>query len=201
MRATALFSGLAMALAAAAQMPDAVWSDSLEAYWGRINAEYADSAQSPLLPKDLAHFTALERFSPNPAFRVQATFKARLGKEFKMRTSTDRTPTYRSVGTLSFTLGGKKRKLVVYQNPDLSAKPEYANYLFVPFTDLTNGESTYGGGRYLDLTGPLGAAVELDFNKAYNPYCAYGGRYSCPIPPAENHLPVAMEAGVKAFAH
>jgi len=201
MRLAALLFALHLAFGSAAQAPDAVWLDSLDAFWGRINAEYRDTAHSPLLPEDLAHFTELERFVPDAAFRVTATFKARLGKEFQMRTTTDRLPTYQAIGTLSFTLGGKKRKLTVYRNPDLSAKPEYANYLFVPFTDLSNGESTYGGGRYLDLTGPLGPTVELDFNKAYNPYCAYGGRYSCPLPPAENHLPVAVEAGVKAFAH
>ena len=87
------------------------------------------------------------------------------------------------------------------RNIDLSKKPGYANYLFVPITDLTNGEETYGGGRYIDLRGPLGKVVELDFNKAYNPYCAYGGKYSCPIPPIENHLGLRIEAGVKAFAH
>lgn len=201
MRALPLLTALLLATVLRAQAPDPVWRDSLEAYWGRINAEYRDPKHSPLLPADRAHFTALERYAPDPRYRVTATFKAREGKAFKMKTSTDRLPTYQAVGRLSFVLDGKKLKLSVYRNPELSARPEYANYLFVPFTDLTNGESTYGGGRYLDLEGPLGATVELDFNKAYNPYCAYGGKYSCPIPPAENHLPVAVEAGVKAFDH
>ena len=89
-----------------------------------------------------------------------------------------------------------EEQLTAYRNIDLSRLEGYRNYLFVPFTDLTNGESTYGGGRYLDLEGPLGNAVELDFNRAYNPYCAYGGAYSCPIPPIENHLGVAVRAGV-----
>lgn len=190
-----------LALGLRAQGPDPVWLDSLEAYWDRINADYRDPEHSPLRPEDRPHFTALERFAPDPRFRVEATFKARPGKAFKMRTTTDRLPEYRPMGTLRFTLGGRKRKLTVYQNVALATRPEYADHLFVPFTDLTNGDSTYGGGRYLDLKGPLGPRVELDFNRAYNPYCAYGGKYSCPIPPAENHLPVAVEAGVKAFAH
>ena len=118
-----------------------------------------------------------------------------------MRTTTDRTPTYQPIGTLEFRLAGKKQRLTVYRSPPLSAKPEYAHSLFVPFTDLTNGAATYGGGRYLDLTGPLGPTVDLDFNKAYNPYCAYGGKYSCPLPPVENHLQVPVTAGVKAFTH
>lgn len=69
----------------------------------------------------------------------------------------------------------------------------------MPFTDLTSGEESYGGGRYLDLDGPLGEEVELDLNRAYNPYCAYGGAYSCPIPPPENHLEVAVRAGVMKY--
>ncbi|MBK9288612.1 MAG: DUF1684 domain-containing protein [Flavobacteriales bacterium] len=201
MRAGLLFFLLALMGSAQAQTPDPVWVDSLDAYWGRMNAEYRDSTTTPLPPEARAYFTELERFAPDARFRVTATFKAKLGKEFQMRTTTDRMPTYQPVGTLEFRLAGKKLRLTVYRSPQLSAKPEYANYLFVPFTDLTNGEATYGGGRYLDLTGPLGSTVELDFNKAYNPYCAYGGKYSCPLPPAENHLRVAVTAGVKAFAH
>jgi uncharacterized protein len=201
MRGAGLLIGLTLSGVLAAQTPDPVWLDSLQAYWDHLNAEFRDTAQTPLPEAARAHFTELEHFAPDARFRVTATFKSKPGKEFQMKTTTDRLPTYRPMGTLTFTLGGKKRKLTVYQNIALAAKPEYVNYLFVPFTDLTNGESTYGGGRYLDLTGPLGPSVELDFNRAYNPYCAYGGRYSCPIPPPENHLPLAVEAGVKAFDH
>ncbi len=180
---------------------DGVWLDSLQAYWDRLEAEFRDPAQSPLEPRDRAHFTGLERFAPDPRFRVQARFIAEPGKAFAMRTTTDRRPVYEPVGRLSFELEGKSLALSVYRNEELSQDPAYANYLFVPFTDLTNGESTYGAGRYLDLQGPLAEVVELDLNKAYNPYCAYNNRYSCPIPPAENHLPVAVEAGVKATPH
>ena len=180
---------------------DPLWLDSLQAYWNKVNTEFRDPEHSPLPEQHRAHFTELERFAPDPAFRVQATFKPKEGKTFGMKTTTDRLPEYQAVGTLQFALKGRKRSLTVYRNIALSQKPEYINYLFVPFTDLSNGESTYGGGRYLELTGPLGHEVELDFNRAYNPYCAYGGHYSCPIPPQENHLEVAVEAGVKAFAH
>jgi uncharacterized protein (DUF1684 family) len=195
----ALFLLLATPLAA--QVPEPQWMDSLQAYWDRTNAEYRDTAHTPLPPEARAHFTELERYAPDPAFRVTATFKPKQGKDFEMVTTTTRRPMYRSVGTLSFTLKGRKCRLQVYQNIDLVKKPEYLNYLFVPFTDPTNGEATYGGGRYLDLQGPLGREVELDFNRAYNPYCAYGGRYSCPVPPEENHLEVPVEAGVKKFDH
>ncbi|MFV9484298.1 DUF1684 domain-containing protein, partial [Christiangramia sp. ASW11-125] len=73
------------------------------------------------------------------------------------------------------------------------------DYLFLPFTDETNGISTYDGGRYLDFSIPEEKRVTIDFNRAYNPYCAYSGRYSCPIPPKENHLETAIPAGVKKF--
>jgi len=199
--AAAILLFLGLALGALAQPVDPVWSDSLQGYWDRINAEYRDSAHTPLRPEDRAAFTELERFAPDMRYRVTARFKPRTGKAFAMRTTTDRLPLYEAVGQLTFTLLGRKEKLTVYRNIELSKRPDYVNYLFVPFTDLTNGESTYGGGRYLDLQGPLGKEVELDLNRAYNPYCAYGGRYSCPIPPAENHLELPVEAGVKAFHH
>lgn len=130
---------------------------------------------------------------------VSARVKPVKGQAFAMRTTTERLPMYRKVAVLSFKLQGRRMRLSVYQNIDLVAKPGFEDHLFVPFTDATNGLSTYGGGRYLDLEGPLGREVVLDFNRAYNPYCAYGGRYSCPIPPEENHLPFAVEAGVKKF--
>ena len=180
---------------------DPLWADSLAAYWGRINADYRDPDHSPLLPKDRAHFTELERFAPDARFLVRATFKSRPGKPFGMKTTTDRLPQYEAVGRLVFKVAGKKQRLTVFRNIDLARKPGYEDYLFVPFTDLTNGEETYGGGRYIDLRAPLGKVVELDFNQAYNPYCAYGGKYSCPIPPLDNHLEVRIEAGVMAFGH
>lgn len=201
MRALVLLVAALSGTLITAQVNDQPWLDSLSAFWSRINADYADAEHSPLLPADREHFTELVRFAPDAGYRVQARFKARTGTAFGMKTTTDRLPQYQAVGQLRFTMAGKKERLTVYRNIDLSKKPGYANYLFVPFTDLTNGEETYGGGRYIDLRGPLGKVVELDFNKAYNPYCAYGGKYSCPIPPIENHLGLRIEAGVKSFAH
>ena len=149
----------------------------------------------------MASFTELERYAPDPNFRVNARFRPKTSKSFGMRTTTDRLPTYQAVGLLRFELLGRRQRLTVFRNIELSTRSGFENYLFVPFTDPTNGETTYGGGRYIDLQGPLEKIVELDMNKAYNPYCAYGGRYSCPIPPKENHLKVPVEAGVKAFDH
>lgn len=201
MRLLAALLGAVMCLGLSAQTDERAWADSLSAYWERINANYRDADHSPLLPKDREHFTQLERFAPDARFRVQASYRPKAGKPFGMKTTTDRLPQYQAVGQLRFTVAGKKERLTVFRNIDLAKKPGYEDYLFVPFTDLTNGEETYGGGRYIDLRAPLGKEVELDFNRAYNPYCAYGGKYSCPIPPLENHLEVRIEAGVKAFDH
>ena len=103
----------------------------------------------------------------------------------------------RIFGVLSFYLLDKKIELNVYQSID-SADVK-SNYLFLPFLDNTNGLSTYGGGRYMDLTVPKSDSIWLDFNTAYNPYCAYNELYSCPIVPRQNYIPLKVEAGVKRF--
>ena len=117
-----------------------------------------------------------------------------------MKTTTNRLPEYRKYGELKFSLEGKMLTLSVYQNLELTKKAGFEDYLFIPFTDLTNGDETYGGGRYIDfrMDQLKEKLVRLDFNRAYNPYCAYSKGYSCPIPPAENLLPVAIRAGVKS---
>lgn len=116
-----------------------------------------------------------------------------------MKTTTSRLPIYKEYGKLHFKLNNKSFTLHVYQNEDLVKKKGYEDYLFIPFTDLTSGEESYGGGRYLDmrigdLTNPY-----IDFNLSYNPYCAYNSKYSCPIPPKENFINFRIEAGVKDF--
>jgi len=77
--------------------------------------------------------------------------------------------------------------------------PIYKNHIFIPFTDLTNGEETYGGGRYIDATIPKGKSITLDFNYSYNPYCHYTEGYNCPIPPKENFLDIKIKAGEKIW--
>ena len=116
-----------------------------------------------------------------------------------MKTSTARRPAYKKYGEIKFKIHGKKFKLNIYQNQRLMNNKLYADHLFLPFTDLTNGDESYGGGRYIDLTKPSANTMIIDFNKAYNPYCCYNSRYSCPIPPKENHLNIKVKAGVKAF--
>ena len=114
-----------------------------------------------------------------------------------MPTSTERKAIYRRYGYLEFTFEDQLYRLTVYQNVASKRKTTYEGDLFIPFRDATSSNETYGGGRYLDLKIPSSSNVIIDFNLAYNPYCAYSPRYSCPIPPEENTLPIPIRAGEK----
>ncbi|WP_298392161.1 DUF1684 domain-containing protein [Flavobacterium sp.] len=165
-----------------------------------LNIEYADKDKSPLMEEDLKTFKALDFFPINDKFIVEAQFiRTKKEKVFKMKTSTSRLPEYKKYGELHFTIDGVACKLNVYQNIDLIKKPGFDDYLFLPFSDLTSGKESYIGGRYVDLRIQKGTTWKIDFNKAYNPYCAYNHKYSCPIVPLENDLTVAILAGVKKF--
>ena len=165
-----------------------------------LNQSYADSLKSPLTKEDLNHFKGLDFFPINGKYIVEATF-VRTKKEnpFGMKTTTSRTPLYKKYGELHFSIDGKEFKLNVYQNIELIKKPGYDDYLFLPFSDLTCGKESYIGGRYIDMRIQKGTIWTIDFNKAYNPYCAYNYEYSCPIVPLENDLDIEILAGVKKF--
>ncbi len=193
-------AALLAALPALAQQDDA-WLRKVNSYWDAQDTKFRDPARTPLLPADQGTFNMLDRYMPDERYRVTCKFIPRQGEDFGMPSTGSKRPIYRSMGVLTFMIDSTSYKLTVYQNRDAAKDARYANHLFVPFTDLTNGETTYGGGRYIDLIGPLDGTVVLDFNLAYNPLCAYGGSYNCPIPPKENHLNVAIKAGVKAWDH
>lgn len=166
----------------------------------QLVSEYKDPATSPLPEKDLADFRGLDFFPVDSNYFVLARFvRTENEKAFKMKTSGPRTPEYVKYGELHFTLNGKALKLNLYRNIELSKKEAYRNHLFLPFSDLTNGKESYIGGRYIDMTVPEGDSAGIDFNQAYNPYCAYSPDYSCPIVPLENDLDVEIRAGVKKF--
>ena len=118
-----------------------------------------------------------------------------------MKTTTDRLPLYRKYGIASFRLNGKDFQLSLYQPQQEITSTDHSNLLFLPFNDLSNGKTSYGGGRFIDIETPAVNAktVIIDFNKSYNPYCAYNSKYSCPIPPKENDLEIEIPAGVKAY--
>lgn len=174
--------------------------DSVLNFQKELNAEYADATKSPLTAKDLKHFKGLDFFTIDDSFFVNARFvRTEAEKPFEMPTSTSRKPMYVKYGQVFFILNGKECKMNVYRSLELSKIEKYKDDLFLPFTDLTSGNQTYGGGRYIDLKIPTGKTIAIDFNKAYNPYCAYNHKYSCPVPPAENFVKIEIKAGVKKF--
>ena len=165
-----------------------------------LNAEYKDATSSPLKDKDRRHFEGLNFFKFDSTYIVKANLKRTPDTEwFDMKTTTSRVSPERIYGILTFELKGQNYSLNVYQGKDIMKREGFEDYLFLPFLDDTNGEESYGGGRYIDLRIPEGDTIEIDFNKAYNPYCAYNEKYSCPIVPRVNYLALSVRAGVKAF--
>ena len=162
--------------------------------------EFSDPSKSPLEQNEVAGFKGLNYFDINPKYRVQARFERTPNeKKFNMPTSSGITKVYLKYGQLRFNLAGSEQVLGVYQSEALAQTENYKNYLLIPFTDATNGKTTYGGGRYIDFEIPASAVVTLDFNLAYNPSCAYSSRFNCPIPPRANRLKTQINAGEKSY--
>ncbi|MCK0158509.1 DUF1684 domain-containing protein [Cellulophaga sp. F20128] len=165
-----------------------------------MNEEFRNPETSPLPDRFRKNFEGLDFFAPDTTYVVRAKFVQALNTTpFLMPTTTNVTSEYMLFGTVHFKLQGNTYTLEVYQNQELMLQEKYKDYLFLPFLDNTNGKETYGGGRYIDLAIPEGDFIEIDFNKAYNPYCAYNKKFSCPIVPAVNTLNMEVNAGVKAF--
>lgn len=171
----------------------------ITAFQRKLNEEYKNREESPLDAVDFAAFDGHDFFPVDLRYRVNAKLTVTEGTPFfAMKTTTSRLSTERIYGYVNFTLAGKDFRLPVYQSKDLMQTDEYADYLFFPFTDETNGKETYGGGRYIDLRIPKeGDNFVIDFNMAYNPYCAYSSRFSCPLVPAENQLDIGVPVGIR----
>lgn len=145
----------------------------------------------------------IQFFPVNKSYRVIAKFdKIEDTVGFIMKTSGTKSKKYFRYGTIHFNISNEALQLTIYQSEQLMTDSTYKNYLFMPFTDLSSGEESYAGGRYLDfeMKDIKMDSVIIDFNKVYNPYCAYTTGYNCPIPPRENDLPVSIRAGEKAYA-
>ncbi len=172
---------------------------SVEAFQKELNEKFADPDSSPLSKEALKSFTGLPFFDPDEKFRVKARFERVTAPVAELPTTTGKIARYQPFGTLHFQIDEQDFELLIYRN---IAFPTSTNTnetipLFLPFTDMTNGDETYGGGRYIEMDMQEGTQWTLDFNIAYNPYCAYDESFSCPIPPAENHLQKAIRAGAK----
>jgi uncharacterized protein (DUF1684 family) len=172
-----------------------IYTESIKAY----QKMYVDSHEV-VQGKDKKHF----RFFPiNKTYNVTAYFERIFDTVgFTMNTSAGTVKYFYKYGRLDFIIDGKECLLYVYQGKDLMQTEAYKDYLFVPFTDATTGNESYGSGRYLEFYKKdiAGDSLQIDFNKVYNPYCAYATGYKCPIPPRENRLGVAVKAGEMNFA-
>lgn len=171
----------------------------LQQFRAEVDDFFEFHAQSPLTAEQQADFRGLNYYKPNEAlvFELEAELFDTSEPHIEMETSTGAVRHYRRWGRVSFEVDGQPAALTIYSDP-------FGEELFLPFKDKTNGRETYGAGRYLDNHRPglqrIGErGVALDFNFAYNPYCAYNANYSCPLPPRENWLAVAIRAGEKGF--
>lgn len=157
--------------------------------------DFRESPDSPI-PKDKRNtLLPLKYFPVDPAYSVPASLKlADERPAFEMPTSSGALRKMELVGTLEFTLQGEKRSLGAF----VPEGTQQITSLFIPFADLTTGMDTYVAGRYLDIDPTTTGYYMIDFNRAYNPYCAYNASYECPYPPQSNRLKIAIRAGEKA---
>ncbi len=199
---------LALLAAVACSSPDVDNStqvfdaEALEAWRQEKDREFGGS-QSPLLAEDRENFEGLRYFKPAPEYLVRAEFApfARPEIVYLQTSKGDEQRELLRYGEFRFQLGGQQCSLTAFKYAGEYAKL-YPRHLFLPFSDSTSGRESYGAGRYLDVMELSDDDIYyLDFNMAYNPYCAYNYAYSCPLVPEENKLPVAVRGGEMTFAH
>jgi len=157
---------------------------------------FRDDPRSPLMPEQRQAFEGLVYFPEDPRLVIDAPLETQgvdRDERIVMPTTTGDAQVYRRAGVVRFEVDGEPAQLTLYAS-------EGMHDLFVPFRDATSGKETYGAGRYLEVEppGPEGHVI-VDFNYAYNPYCAYNPNWSCPIPPGENWLAVPIRAGERSF--
>jgi uncharacterized protein (DUF1684 family) len=173
---------------------DAPYVAQLEAQRRDKDAGFRSSRDSPIPESQRASFAGLAYYAVDASYRVPAYLtEDRTGPPviIELETSKGQRDRLRKVGSLGFTINAQAYTLTAFAD----AKAQTVDRLFVPFGDLTNNTETYGGGRYLDLQRTATGLYDLDFNRAYNPFCVYNYDYECPVPPRENRLPVAIRAG------
>jgi uncharacterized protein len=157
---------------------------------------FRSRTNSPFEEADRRSFSNLVYYEPNLDYRVKVKLEEIEPKDtLHMPMTNGSTEAYLRYAITNFELNGEQQRLTLYKKVK-----EEEEKLFVPFTDKTNGFDTYGGGRYIDVPFKEGAkTATLDFNRAYSPFCAYNAEYVCPVPPKENRLTVAVEAGEKNY--
>jgi len=174
---------------------DADYADRLAAARIAKDQQFREASDSPVPKEKRDALLPLPYFPVDPAFTVPAALKLSGDRPvFEMPTSTGALRKMQLVGTLEFTFEGERRSLGAF----VEDGTQQITNLFVPFADLTTGMDSYAAGRYLDIEPTTTGYYTIDFNRAYNPYCAYNATYECPFPPPSNRLNVAIRAGEKA---
>ncbi|HKZ58799.1 MAG TPA: DUF1684 domain-containing protein [Candidatus Thermoplasmatota archaeon] len=167
----------------------------LQAERAAKDAAFRSEPWSPIPAQARAGFSGLAYFPPDPGWRVLAKVtQVKDAAPFEMATSTGEPRPQVRAARFDFETPSGRSALFGYKEAGRSR----THALFVPFRDATSGKETYGAGRYLDLEDPGGGEIVIDFNLAYNPYCAYSEAYSCPLPPAENWLKIRVSAGERS---
>jgi uncharacterized protein (DUF1684 family) len=176
--------------------PQALQEPILQERLARDQAFKSDK-DSPLLERDRPVFRGLDYYAVNSNLRFSTKlYRYPSPKQVRLATNTGEIRRGLRYGYFDFRVGDQTCRLQVYRLEDASGS---GASLFIPFRDSTSGQETYAAGRYIDLEENTSGMYDLDFNRAYNPYCAYNNKYSCPIPPAENTLNVPIRAGEKKF--
>jgi hypothetical protein len=179
-------------LPAACSRPPLSYPEQIAAWHAQKDQFMRESSESPVPAGQRGSFAPLPYFPVDPAYRVPAMLQvAAPGPAVEMPTSTGQRRQMRRVGTLEFSLKGQPLSLGAF----VEADQKDMRRLFVPFGDLTNGVETYQGGRYLDLERTASGVYDLDFNRAYHPFCLFNSTYDCPYPPQESRLKVPIRAG------
>lgn len=173
----------------------------IKRYRRKQNLEFYDPDSSPLTREERKKFRGHDFYPAEESYRVTARFEATPdSKPFPLGTSRGKTQLYKRLGILHFELKGDAYTLEAYTRVQGFALRTKKVLVFLPVVDETTGDETYGAGRYLHYEDmPKGTEWVIDFNKLYNPYCAYSDRYDCPKVPEANHLPIAIKAGVRDY--
>ena len=175
------------------------YSEQISTHREKYKQDFIKESNSPLKENDLQN---LHFYDADSSYKISADVEIlKNEKVFKMPTYDGTSKEFYRYAKINFNLNDKAITMTLYKSIALASNPAYKDLLFLPFTDETNNVETYGGGRYIDLSSKeiSDNKIEVDFNKAYNPYCAYSDGYRCPVPPEENNLELAIKAGEKKF--
>jgi uncharacterized protein (DUF1684 family) len=181
--------------------PPPGWAAGIAAERAAKDREFRTDPETALLPADVPTFKGLDYWPLDPSYRFAGPIhRDETPRRFTILSTTGKPRPCETYGWIAFELGGKRCRLRIYRLLDTGPEPGVEG-LFLPFTDATTGRETYPAGRYVDLSASEGGPYVVDFNRAYNPSCAYGApeRFACPVTPAENRLAVRVEAGERGY--